>query len=84
MKFCPRFYQTFLFLWEIAANCLDRIYTDDGYLVLIVCVEVWTMMGCAGFSEHSNNNTKEAADFGHVPILEDLSMRFYFMPIEFV
>ena len=65
MKFGPGFYETPLSCWQGACNEIDRVDTEYSDCLLIVGVKMRNVMRSACFSEHTNNDPKEPAEFRH-------------------
>ena len=69
MNLSPCFNEPPLSRWEVTSRHLNRVNSKDRRLALIVGVEVGIVMTLACLTIHSNNNTKETRQLGHVGIL---------------
>jgi hypothetical protein len=54
---------------------LDWLNAENRRILLIVSIKMWSMVPRPGFAIHSNNDTEEAAKFGHLRILLSSSSR---------
>ena len=69
MNLSPCFDEATLPRWQLTSCNLDRFNSKDRRFSLIVCMKVGIVMTFACLTIHSNNNTKEATQLGHVGIL---------------
>ena len=65
MKFRPCLDQTTLSLRKVPRDQLHGINRKDGGFVLEVRVEMNNMVFSSRLGEHSDDDAKEAAEFGH-------------------
>lgn len=60
MQLCPSLYEPTLFFWQRTRYCFNRIDLIDGYMLLIIRMEMRFMMRSAKFCIHADNDTEEA------------------------
>lgn len=65
----PGFHEPLLRLRQAAPKALERVYSEDCRVLLIVRVEMRPVVGFAGFDEHPDHDPLEARDLGHASIL---------------
>lgn len=69
MKFGPSFHEALLALRETPSDQLRWLHSINGDVLLIIRVEVRKMVRRVRLGEHSNDDSEEAAQFGHRMIL---------------
>src|SRR5436190_23655882 len=69
MDFSPRFDKALLRSRESAADALDGIECEHRLQVLINGMEVRSMVWCAKFRKHPNNDSEESRDLWHLRIV---------------
>ncbi len=69
MHFRPGFYEPSLTPREGASQKIDRIDPVDRHRPLVIRMKVRNAVWTTGFGEHPNDDSEEAAQFGHRPTL---------------
>lgn len=70
VNFRPSLDQALLRLRQAAGQAFNRVDGEDRRMLLVERVKVCAMVLCAGFHEHTDDDSEEPREFRHLPTLD--------------